>query len=298
MNIAAVAVAYDPRRDLGGMLSQAPAVVDHLIVVDNAPDGHPGLGEHSLPPGRAIVIRNRNQGGLAGAYNAALSRIRELWPETTHVLLLDDDTDLSAVSAFLSSAATREAADDPKIAAVAPIYKDRKTGLRCLHIKLGRFRFHSVGRDIGLPTDVTFIVNSMSLWRMDALTALGAYSTELAVDHIDTEYCLRAQKAGFRILLNPTVEFLHSIGERRPYRLWGVTLQANGHSAERRYMIGRNTIILLRHYIGAFPAFAVLCMIRIAYEATGIIMAEDDRPRKLRALFRGAWAGLVYRHGV
>jgi rhamnosyltransferase len=297
MNIAAVAVAYDPRRDLSG-IPRVLTVLDHLIIVDNAPEGHPGLVEHAPSRNSAIVISNRNKGGLAGAYNAALSGIRELWPETTHVLFLDDDTDLSAVSAFLSSAATRAAADNPEIAAVAPIYKDRKTGLRGLHLKLDRFLFRSVGRDISHPIDVTFIVNSMSLWRMDALRVLGAYSTELAVDHIDTEYCLRAQKAGFRILLNPTVEFLHSIGDRRPYRLCGVTLQANGHSAERRYMIGRNTIILLRRYIGAFPAFGALCMIRIAYEAAGIMIAEDDRPRKLRALFRGAWAGLVHRHGI
>lgn len=298
MNIAAVAVAYDPRRDLSGLLTRVLTVADHFIMVDNAPEGHPGLTDHALSRNSAIVIHNRNRGGLAGAYNSALSRIRELWPETTHVLLLDDDTDLSAVSAFLSSAETRAAADNPKIAAVAPIYRDRKTGLRCLHIKLDRFRFRSVGRDISHPIDVTFIVNSMSLWRMDALRALGSYSTELAVDHIDTEYCLRAQKAGYRILLNPTVEFLHSIGERRPYRLWGLTLQANGHTAERRYMIGRNTIILLRRYIGAFPAFGALCMIRIAYEAAGIMIAEDDRPRKLGALFRGAWSGLVHRHGI
>jgi rhamnosyltransferase len=99
-------------------------------------------------------------------------------------------------------------------------------------------------------------------------------------------------------VLNPTVEFLHSIGKRRSYRFLGVTLQSGGHSAERRHMIARNTVLLLRKYMTTFPAFAVLCIVRIGYEAVGIVMAEDDRLRKLHALLTGAWAGLVDRHAL
>jgi rhamnosyltransferase len=297
MKIAAIAVAFDGKRDLSAMLQHVLDAVDHFVIVDNSADGHPYLMNCALPP-RCTLIHNANRGGLAGAYNVALSRIRQEWPEITHVLFLDDDTDFSSVTRFLASHDTRIATADPAVAAVAPIYKDRETGLRCSHITLERFRYRWVGRDIDHPIDVAFIINSLSLWRMDALSALGAYSTELAVDHIDTEYCLRAKKQGYRIVLNPTVEFLHSIGKRRSYRFLGVTLQSGGHSAERRHMIARNTVLLLRKYMTTFPAFAVLCIVRIGYEAVGIVMAEDDRLRKLHALLTGAWAGLVDRHAL
>jgi rhamnosyltransferase len=297
MTVAAVAVAFDTSRDLGPLLRHVPDAVDHFVLVDNSTEGHPGLVNCAVPPA-CTVIHNANRGGLAGAYNVALSRIRQQWPETTHVLFLDDDTDTAVIARYLLSEPTRRAAANPAIAAVAPIYRDRETGLRCSHIRLERFRFRSVRRDIDHPIDVTFVINSMSLWRLDALARLGAYSTELAVDHIDTDYCLRAKQRGYRIVLNPTIEFLHSIGKRRSYRLFGFTFQACGYGPERRHMIAHNTTILLRKYMTAFPAFAVLCVLRIGYEATGIVMAEDDRLRKLHALVAGAWRGLITRHAL
>jgi len=122
------------------------------------------------------------------------------------------------------------------------------------HIQLEKFHYRLVSRDIDRPIAVTFVINSMSLWRTDALDALGPYSTELAVDHIDTEYCLRAKARGYRVLLNPTVEFLHSIGNRRAYRLFGITFSRRAWSA-RRYTIARNTMILFKWYLTAFPSF-------------------------------------------
>jgi len=36
-----------------------------------------------------------------------------------------------------------------------------------------------------------------------------------------------------------------------------------------------------------------LCLTRIAYEITGILMVEEDKARKVRAILAGMWAGLV-----
>jgi len=51
-------------------------------------------------------------------------------------------------------------------------------------------------------------------------------------------------------------------------------------------------VLLARRHGRRWPAFAVLCAARLAYETLGVVVAEDDRAAKLRALAAGALAGL------
>lgn len=290
MRTTAIIVAFDVCRDPAKTLGHVLSAVDYAVIVDNVPGGHPALV--SKPPPRSAIIQNGNRGGVAGAYNRALAHVMRDWPETTHVMFLDDDTDVGTIKTFLASPVTRRAVEDPAYAAVAPVYKDPTTGLRGAHIQLKPFCYRVVARNVDSALPVTFVINSMSLWRLEAIMALGTYSEVLAVDHVDTEFCLRAKRAGYRILLNSTIEFLHPIGQRKPYRLLGVTFQAGGHSPPRRRSIARNTMLLAKSYLWIYPAFSFLCLTRIAYEVTGIVMAEENKLKKVQAVFAGALAGL------
>lgn len=295
LNIIAILVAFDRQRD---PLAQVPSIlarVSHLVIVDNNPGGHPSLAG-GLPLSGVTVLRNANEGGLAGAYNAALLWVGKFQPAATHVLFLDDDTDANSLESFLLSPATLFAAHSADVAAVSPAYVDRQTGLRGAHIRLGHWSFTVVPREHENPIAVSFLINSMSLWKLAAMREIGDYSTQLAIDHVDTDYCLRASLKGFRLILNPEVRFLHSIGQRRQYRFLGRTLQSGGHSPQRREMIARNTVLLGKHYIRHRPSFGLLCLIRIAYEALGIVMIEQDKRRKLLAVVRGVFAGLWQRY--
>jgi len=134
---------------------------------------------------------------------------------------------------------------------------------------------------------VTFIINSMSVWRRQALSAIGVFDERLGVDHVDTDYCLRAALAGLSVYVDADIEFAHSIGERRRYKAMGVAMQAGGHSAARRRSIGRSTALLGWQYGLRFPAFAALCASRLLYETLGIVIAEDRKWAKVTGLWRG-----------
>lgn len=293
VKIAAILVSFNPDRHPGPAVDTLAGIVDVAIVVDNRAGGQLSL-EHLADRG-AVVLRNDNAGGLAGAYNRALAWIADNRDQVTHVLFLDDDSDLGALRVFLDSPVTRDAAADPGVAAVAPIYRDRRTGLRGRHIQLDRLRFRVLPRDQDDPADVTFVINSMSVWRRAALMRLGPYSEALGIDHIDTDFAMRAKRAGYRIVLNAGVEFMHEIGERRSYRLLGRVLQSGGHSPSRRFMIGRNTVAIARRHGLAYPAFFVLCLQRLAYETVGILAIEDRKMAKIEGLWRGILRGVVTR---
>jgi hypothetical protein len=139
---------------------------------------------------------------------------------------------------------------------------------------------------------VAFVINSMSVWTMAALDRIGAFNERLAIDHVDTEYCLRARHFGLRIYVHGGYEFAHAIGQRRRFRFLGREMQAGGHSADRRRLIARNTVRLARAECLRLPAFGFLCLTRLAYELAGILMAEPQKWTKAMALLRGAASGM------
>jgi len=291
--LAAVLVLYDPAAGSAASIAALGAAVGRLFIVDNAATPHPALARPATLPPNATVVMNRNAGGLAGAYNAALRVLQDRTADgIRHVVFVDDDSDPHHLSDFLAHPATREAFARPGTAAVAPAHRDRATGLRARHLQLSRWRFHHLPREFDDLRPVAFAINSMSVWRLAALRRIGSYNEGLAVDHVDTEYCLRARRAGLQVFINGACEFAHSVGARRAYRVLGRSLQSGGHGPRRRAMIGRNTMWLATRYALVEPAFAALCLLRLGYEATGIALAEDRRLAKLFQLARGAVAGI------
>lgn len=291
---AAVLVVFHPDSDPRVLIERLGVSVGHVLVVDNSVLGHPALA--SLPGhARLHLIRNANQGGLAGAYNRAREALGRLAPELQQLVFVDEDSDVAVLDSFLADPSVRSRLADPGTAAVAPAYCDRATGLRGKHMLLSRWRWHGLPRRFDGLRPVSFLINSMSVWRCAALQRLGPFDEGLRIDHVDTDFCLRARRAGLVLWLHGSFEFRHAIGERRRFRLFGVEMQAGGHPPARRYLIGRNTAWLARRSLWREPSFTALCIARLAYEAVGIVMAEPERGPKLRALLRGAFTGLLSR---
>jgi rhamnosyltransferase len=288
---AAVLVVYRPTAAVQGLVDRLVESVGRVIVVDNTEAALPGLAVAVRSLG-ADYEHGGNVGGLAGAYNRALRLLRQDRPPR-QVVFLDQDSDPSSLRALLADAQTLRLLADADTAAVAAAYRDRATGLRGRYIELRRWSLRYQPREFGGPREVAFVVNSMSVWRWEALQRIGPFDEELAIDHVDTEYCLRARRLGLRLFVHGDHEYLHAIGQRRRYRLFGRDLQAGGHAPQRRYLIGRNTTTLIRRWAWREPAFAFLCLTRLAYEAVGIVIAEDAAAAKLSALLRGTLRGAI-----
>lgn len=289
---AAVMVVYRAGAGIEPALRCLRPMVEDVVLVDNHEESQPEL----IPIAERLHVNllcAANLGGLAGAYNRALEWLRANRPLTRRVVFLDEDSDPAALMDMLADAATVNALGEPKTAAVAPAYRDRATGLRGRYIRLQRFSLHFFPREFADLRRVAFVINSMSIWRMQALQQIGTFNEALAVDHVDTEYCLRARRCKLDLFVNGRFDFAHSIGQRKAFRAFGLDMQAGGHSPERRFMIARNTVWLARTWFLKEPAFAMLCLARMGYEAVGIIVAEDRIMAKLAALLHGSACGLI-----
>lgn len=290
---AAIVVVYRPDSDPRFLTDSLSGQVALTVLADNTATGHPAL---PALPARSDLIRlhTRNRGGLAGAYNQALRLIAQRYSEVTHVVFLDEDSDASVLPRFLADRDVAQLLLAPGTATVSPAYVDRATGLRGKYIELQRLRLRYLPRIFSGLRRVAFVINSMSVWRLAALQRIGPFNESLAIDHVDTEYCLRARRLGLTVHVDGDHEFLHSIGQRKRFTFCGREMQAGGHSPARRYLIGRNTAWLGRQYLWREPAFAFLCLSRLGYEAVGIWLAEEQRTAKLWALLRGALVGALW----
>lgn len=295
VTLAAVVVVFGQARLQPGTLESLCDAAGAVLVVDNnpAPDAH--LAAQLARQRKITLLHNANRGGLAGAYNLALDTLQRNAADIgiTHVTFVDQDSNVGSLRQFTADPAVDALLRRPDVAAASPAYRDRTTGLRGRYIELGRWRLVHLPRQFDGLRLVAFVINSMTVWRLQALQHIGPFNEDLAIDHVDTEYCLRARQQRLGIWVHGNHEFLHAIGQRRRYRLLGRELQAGGHSPPRRHMIGRNTMLLARRWCLREPAFAGLCLMRLVYEAAGILMAEDDKPAKLRALIGGAFEGLL-----
>lgn len=286
--IAAVIVTFGQGADaVRPLVEQLARIAAPVIVVENTPDAVPPAIEG------AICLANGNRGGLAGAYNRALEALGD---RADLVVFADQDSDASVLPALLADPAVQALLAREDVAAVAPIYRDRATGMRGRPAVLtGRWRVSHLPRDFADIRRTTMAINSMTVWRRPALALLGPFDERLGVDHVDTEMALRAARADLSIWIAGAHVFDHAIGERRTWHALGKTFQTGGHSPARRDQIGRNTMLLARRWGWRYPAFAALAMARLGYEAAGIIAAEDRKLAKLGALGKGALSGLFTR---
>jgi rhamnosyltransferase len=295
--VVAILVLFNPNIDPTGMVSRLAECVGKLVVVDNTLEGH-SFGRGLVPAERIVYLRNENRGGLAGAYNRALRYLEANLLEWSEVVFVDDDSDVSILSELLADEVTRDALAQRETAAVSAVYRDRSSGLRGSYTQLRRFGFSYLPRGQRGLTPVAFLINSMSVWRRAALQTIGPFNETLQVDRVDTDYCLRASRAGLSTFINGNHEFAHSIGHRTSYTFLGATLQSSGHTARRRFLIARNTIWIARKYMRNWPALLPLSILWIGYEVMGILIAENEKRKKLGAVARGIGHGLVMRMSV
>jgi rhamnosyltransferase len=265
------------------------------VLVDNGARAHPSV-DMAMAAG-ARVLANRNRGGLAGAYNLALEHLAPL--SVTHVVFLDEDSDSSVLEGFLNDPLTGSKMDDAEFAAVAPIFRDRATGMRAAPIVLSRWRFRVLPRESRGLQRVDLLINSMSVWRIEAVERIGRFNEGLGVDQIDVDYCLRARSLGLKLAMNFSHEFAHSLGQRIAYRFLGRTMQASGYdSTQRRYLFARNIVWLAKQNTWHVPSFGLLCLARLLHESLGILAVETNKASRLRSLIAGAWNGLWSRNLV
>ncbi|MEK9720588.1 MAG: glycosyltransferase [Quisquiliibacterium sp.] len=270
MNVIGILVLFDPDRDALRNAIDSARQFGRLVIVDNsaAPTRH----FEGLP--NVSYRHNANRGGIAGAFNNGLDWANPA--DHDYVFTLDQDTQLPKgyVQHMTRFAARNNAA------ICCPDFVDIHSGTRAGFVHLTHFGYRPSSDD---TTD--FCISS-GLGVLGEVYRNRRYES-LFIDHVDTDFCLKAKRAGLRIFVNRELVLRHAIGKRQLKTFLGVTIKPTHHTASRRYYIVRNGWLLSLVNLRIYPGFFMLNLARTIHEILAVVLFEKEKTGKLMAICRG-----------
>ena len=180
--------------------------------------------------------------GLGAAYNQAARWAAERG--ASHLLLLDQD---SLPQANMIHKLLKIFTKMTNAAAAGPLWQDSRTGRNGFFVQLsGRGRQKRIpAPDEIVPVD--FLISSGSLIPLAALADIGPFDERLFIDHVDTDWSLRARAKGYRMYGVAGARIDQQFGEQTlTPKVAGLKGRLALYPPQRNYFLLRNSIILWR----------------------------------------------------
>lgn len=286
--IGAVVVAYEPDALALACITRLAEEFDKLHIVDNSIRA----GVRPPLPAGARLIRMNGNAGISAALNAGISAAAVGGCDA--VFVFDQDTGVAPGFAQRMLACRASIGSTPVL--LVPDRIDRHVRARARHPVLlgGRVRYRPCAGNEGVM-EVAWAVSSGMLLDVALYRRLGPFRDDFFIDHVDTEYCLRARSAGVRVMVSCGETVEHAIGRQERRKIGPWTVRPSHHSAERRYYTARNGLHLALQRGPAANAFRRHHIRYLIHDVVKILLFEDGRIRKLAALARGTAHALARR---
>lgn len=286
-DVAAVVTAFRPGPGLVELVRALAPQTARVVVVD---DGSGPAADAVLEEARAAgaeVVRHTANRGIAAALNTGIAADRAAGPLTA-VVTFDQDS----------------AVDPAFVATLTATYRDAVgAGLRVGLVAPARVE--------GLPSPVTgyergFVlggtpIQSGLLIPTATSDRLGPFAEPLFIDGVDTDYALRAARAGLAVVLATGATLGHSLGERFTPRLFGRPVAVGGRPLAfvvskpfRYYYLLRNRVLLNRMHGRRNRAWSVRETLGDLRHCAIVLVVAPGRRQRLTALaagLRDGWAG-------
>ena len=288
IDMGVLVVLFNPGDDdlehLGELAAAFPQL--RFLAVDNSPHSDPQRNARLRGQGIA-VLHHGNRQGIAGAFNQGLDTLFRRGLQG--VLLLDQDS--RPGGAFLAAQWRNLQACNGQACLLGPRIFDRGDRRFLPAIHLDGLALRQLSLDgLTTPQRTSFLISSGCLLTREAYQRLGHFDEELFIDHVDTEYSLRAQALDVPLYVDPRLVLEHRIGTRKTRRLGGLSLSAMNHAPLRRYYLARNGLLVLRRYARSSP-LALLANLPTLTQGLAVLLLERDK-LLLRCLGWGLWDGL------
>jgi len=283
--VSAVVVTYNPdvtilRRLVTATRSQVSAV----LVIDNASRDRAAIEKlcGELDVEWTGFPENK---GLGHAHNHGIRWARER--ACTHVLLLDQDsipsTDMVARMCDVEQALARSGR---QIGAVGARYVGRHAGNESFFVRFGFLKFHRVfcseGDERFVRSD--FLISSGTMLPLNAVHIVGEMDESLFIDHIDTDWFLRANSLGLYSFGACDASMEHGLGDRT-FRVWlGRWRYVPVHQPFRYYYMFRNSLLIYRRSYAPWK-WIVDDVVRLGFILCFYTLFASGR-------LRGVWDGI------
>ena len=248
-SILAVVVSFNPHCEpLKLSLRELERQGCDCTIIDN---GSANLSEiESLVAGlnSTSLLSQKQNLGLGAAHNIGIKFAAN--KNYDYVLLLDQDSHvLDNMVANLAKAHQAKSLNN-QVSAVGATYLNNDNGSESFFIRFGALKFsryycHDKDSDGCIEAD--FLISSGSLLSIEAIESIGQMDETLFIDHVDTEWFLRAKSKGFKAYGVCDARMQHGLGEEtHVVSFAGRQRNVPQHNAFRYYYIFRNSVLLYK----------------------------------------------------
>lgn len=286
-NSTAIVVTFNPEGPIVGRFANLAKQVASFVVVDNGSRLDVLMAiEREAAQHNGCVISNLGNLGIAAALNQGMEWVIQRGYKWA--LLLDQDTQIGERTVNLLSDIERGHPNRETLAVVSANFVDPVTAAVV---------FKPPARTTGAWFSRVSSISSGSLLSISAYQRIGPFRDDFFIDHVDTEFCLRARKYGLKVIVSTAPLMIHSIGTGSVHTFLGTKTRTSNHPPVRRYYIFRNCTVLAKEYWTSEFAFIVRLLLNICKSPILILLYEDAKVTKLRYAFRGIIDGLRGRLG-
>jgi len=298
--VCAIVVTYNPDRTvLEAVLDAVARQVSAIVVVDNGSESATThwLGETARQWIAHLILLAENL-GLGVAHNRGIEWARR--GGYTHVLILDQDSvPMPDMVEVLLGASRRLCSEGNRVSAVGPRYLDPVSGWSSFFVRFGKVALHHVFCDREGAKEVIaadFLISSGMLVSMEAVDEIGGMDEALFIDHVDTEWFLRARGKGFSAFGVCGAVMTHRLGDEK-VRVWlGRWRSVAIRSPLRHYYAVRNSILLYRRPYS--PGIWILNdTLRIIQLFCFHSLFGTSRLEHAGMMLKGVWHGILGRSG-
>jgi rhamnosyltransferase len=292
--VCGVVVLYYPDDSVAENLRAMVAECDSIVAMDNGSSAEV-RGRCEAVPGVTLISLGENL-GVAAALNRGAAWASDRGCEWIVAFDQDSRPQRGMVDALwaVHESNSLAAVIGPRIqeeGAVVSRYRWVRRHPMCPML------FQRVGATNQDLMEVTMLVTSGSLIELALWRRLGGFDEALFIDYIDTDYCLRAIRAGRRVAVAANAVLEHRLGDRQTDRLLGREFRPTHHAAFRHYYMARNRVRMWGRHAMAVPHWSLFDLCFAGFNGFRVLAFEKKRWWKLKAIMLGTWDGLFGRFG-
>lgn len=265
MIVYGVVVLYNPNIEVFSNINSYITDIEKLYIIDNTERKDLKFVEKVKDIShKCVYIDNKGNKGIAYALNlAAKFSISE---NANWLLTMDQD------SKFFSSSVQImrnwiDINDTTNIGIVSPSHMVNEEK---------KYKFYNL-----------LTMTSGNLVNLSIYQKLGGFLEKFFIDCVDTEYCLRLKRYGFKIHRISTIVLEHHLGNVKKHSFLGFSFHPSNHIPVRRYYITRNRLWLWQEYKNDFPDFIAFEKKMTLYEIIKILLGEEEKCKKIIAILDG-----------
>lgn len=273
--VAAIIVSYNPDSNLFDSINLLLNQVEKVIIVDNGSKEKYVKYIKSINEDKIEIILNKENLGIATALNIGVRKALEngyKW-----ILTMDQDSkaspDMVKKMFNVYNSINREERKD--ILSIFPNFVDER--IQSIEENSNMNSYEYVDADI----------TSGNLLRKEVFEKVGFFDDSLFIDLVDTDFCMRLNEKGIKMIKIRDAVLYHSLGESKTIKGILGSFNTSNHSALRRYYMTRNRFYIWEKYKGLNSFTLNRDKKLFKKEFVKIILGEKDKVNKIKMVLRG-----------